>query len=66
MEFLFVDFLYIFKKTFINDEDHVSQSKDKLKKKTHLTYLDKAFRFNMQTFLMYLEPRFYEFQGDFI
>jgi len=34
MEFLFVDFLYIFKKSFINDEDTVKlqQNKDKIKK----------------------------------
>ena len=37
-----------------------------MRNQTHLTYMDKNFRLNMQKFLVKLEPRFYEYGGDYI
>lgn len=81
MEFLYVDFLYIFKKHFVNEQEELENANDQTYKNNgdkgndskayldtkalYLSYRDKKFRKNITVFLKALEPRRYEI-GDII
>lgn len=78
MEYLYVDFLYIFTFTFVIatlEDDETKQlgcrehghNVSKIEETAKLlNFSDKKFRFHMQEFLMYLEPRQYTAFGDVI